>query len=502
MVIRADFPLNDGGMFYATVEDILSNHWRLPATLSYNFQQIPMVYPPLGFYLIALIHYLTNFPLLELFRWVPVAFYSLSVILFYGLSRNLFKNKNLALFSTILFSLVPSSANWMLMGGGITRAMGMSAALGSLLLLMVWLKKKQFAYFYLSSFLFLLTFFSHFQWFLFSLYSISLLLFFYDSKQWLKTGITFFSGPLVVVSLWLLYLTNTHNISTLLHGLGTNNGTRFLLLYHDFTDEMFFPIIKYLGILSLIWTIGKKKWFYAVWFCCIVVLNPRGVGPHLAILFALVIPLFLSDLFSKIQYFIKDVSLPVLSHQINFSFMVPFGVVSALLFIQLTNLSIAYQVRDLESRYISRHEREALAWIKEHTSSQSTFIVLAATPAWYVDGVSEWFPVLAQRQSVLTPQGLEWTNRYKPTVKMYEQVKTCAGIQCVEEKLAQESLSYDYIYLTRSNEPYFSQSLDQIYSSLHGNPRYHPIYEKNLISIWMMSPDPDSKLLPTISENK
>src|SRR5881394_2051695 len=39
-----DFPLNDGGMFYATIEDLRHAGYVLPHTLSYNFANIPFAY--------------------------------------------------------------------------------------------------------------------------------------------------------------------------------------------------------------------------------------------------------------------------------------------------------------------------------------------------------------------------------------------------------------------------------------------------------------------------
>ena len=49
-VLTADFPLNDGGLFYAMTRDLQHANFLLPATTSYNGLGIPFAYPPLGFY--------------------------------------------------------------------------------------------------------------------------------------------------------------------------------------------------------------------------------------------------------------------------------------------------------------------------------------------------------------------------------------------------------------------------------------------------------------------
>src|SRR5512143_1715660 len=59
-VLMAKFPINDGGMFYTMVQDLIANHFRLPAYTTYNLSSIPYLYPPLGFYLIAVLHTITG----------------------------------------------------------------------------------------------------------------------------------------------------------------------------------------------------------------------------------------------------------------------------------------------------------------------------------------------------------------------------------------------------------------------------------------------------------
>ncbi|MDP1780012.1 MAG: hypothetical protein Q8K73_07045, partial [Anaerolineales bacterium] len=60
------FPLNDGGMFYTMIRDLKANHYILPQLTTYNFADIPFAYPPLGFYIAALLS--TLLPVSEL--WV------------------------------------------------------------------------------------------------------------------------------------------------------------------------------------------------------------------------------------------------------------------------------------------------------------------------------------------------------------------------------------------------------------------------------------------------
>jgi hypothetical protein len=53
-------------------------------------------------------------------------------------------------------------------------------------------------------------------------------------------------------------------------------------------------------------------------------------------------------------------------------------------------------------------ERDAMRWVAENTPEASVFLVLSPKFSWEEDYVAEWFPALALRKSVLTPQGSEW----------------------------------------------------------------------------------------------
>ena len=66
IVATGPFPINDGGLFYAFVSDLLANGMRLPDFSSYNMAGIPLVYPPLAFYVTAALHLASGIPILEL----------------------------------------------------------------------------------------------------------------------------------------------------------------------------------------------------------------------------------------------------------------------------------------------------------------------------------------------------------------------------------------------------------------------------------------------------
>src|SRR5215210_4279864 len=128
-VLSQDFPLNDGGLFYAMARDLQAAHYHLPAFTSYNDAKIPFGYSPLGFYLAAALDDLTPLSLMDAFRWLPLVTSCLIVVAFAALARTLLASRAAVAAAVVAFALVPRSFIWMLMGGGLTRSLGFLFAL-------------------------------------------------------------------------------------------------------------------------------------------------------------------------------------------------------------------------------------------------------------------------------------------------------------------------------------------------------------------------------------
>ena len=63
IVLESDFPLNDGGLFYTMIKDLIANNYHLPFSTTYNQINLPYVYPPLMFYFSGFLAELTSWNL-------------------------------------------------------------------------------------------------------------------------------------------------------------------------------------------------------------------------------------------------------------------------------------------------------------------------------------------------------------------------------------------------------------------------------------------------------
>ncbi len=118
------FPLNDGGMFYAMVEDLRAAGYALPAETSYNGGDIPYVYPPFSFYVAAVLVDLGGWSLIDVFRFLPLIVSTLTIVAFYPLARAVLGDREWAAVATLFFALAPRAFDWEIAGGGLTRSFG------------------------------------------------------------------------------------------------------------------------------------------------------------------------------------------------------------------------------------------------------------------------------------------------------------------------------------------------------------------------------------------
>ena len=96
-------------------------------------------------------------------------------------------------------------------------------------------------------------------------------------------------------------------------------------------------------------------------------------------------------------------------------------------------------------------DRQAMNWVQANTPGDAGFLVVT-NETWSGDRTSEWFPVLAQRQSVATVQGAEWRRgAFGEKVRAYEEVQRCADSDaaCIERWRGQHGSRFTYVYLPK-----------------------------------------------------
>jgi hypothetical protein len=486
----APFPLNDGGLFYKMILDLQENHFVLPMFTSYNHADIPFAYPPLAFYLYAVISEIFNISLLKLMQFGPAIISALSIPAFFLLAQQLMDTKPQVLFSVLIFSLVPRAFDWLIMGGGITRSLGLLFALLAIrqsILLFSSTTTKNFLLMILWNGLVLLT---HPEAAIHTCIAIVLIYFWKDRTiSGLKHAAIIAACVLLLSAPWWITVLMRHGGAPFMAVLSSadqdsdNLIARILILFRfDFTDEPFLTLTSVLGLIGLFGSIAAKKYFLPSWLLLIQLIEPRGGSLYLMIPismlagFALdraVLPLLQTTMESTQRY----AALRINPHRAFIGFLFLYGLLSA--------STVASKIS--QQLTLTKSDLAALAWVRENTPDNGSFVVITQGIPLN-DATSEWFPALTERKSIATLFGYEWlvNGGFGKRIQSYEELQKCAdlGEDCLEEWIDSNGQEAEYIYLRNKPE----SALSVLWEDLKSSPKYQILYEESNICIYQVAP--------------
>ena len=492
-VLSQDFPLNDGGLFYAMARDLQASGYRLPAVTSYNGSDIPFGYSPLGFYLAALLDQLTPMSLAGAFRWLPLVATLLVVVVFTGLARALLANRAAVVAAVVAFAVVPRSFLWLLMGGGLTRSLGLLFALATLYLLFRFYTRREWRLVPAAGLAAGLTLLSHLGTAPFAAFSAALLLLAYGRHRTAVLGSMVAAAVALVVSApWWATVLAEHGPGPFLAASATG-GSIFgsidlrqaagtLSAFGLGTGEPVLGLVAMLAVLGFFFSLAARDWLLPAWWIAIVVLDARqgatfstipvsllaGVAVVHVLLPALRRAWHLSRVTSTLR---RSPGRAGWSPAVVLGLFVLFGAGTALL--RLPGLRGG--LPDLAG--LSAGERAALSWVARETPPAARVLVVGGT-SWEIDRHSEWLPVLGQRHSVATVQGWEWlpAGEFIRKKREYNDVQACAwwSTECLENWARATGENFDYVYVPKRPG---QECCGQLRLSLIRDPGYRLRYD-------------------------
>ncbi len=425
--LRSDFPLNDGGLFYQMTQDLLDHRFVLPVFTTYNNTSIPFSYPPLAFYVMAFIKDVFGIGIITQLQFLPALISTLTIPAFYFLSRSVTGSKVISTIASYAYALLPASFVWLIMGGGITRSLGLLFAILALIAVLAMCREPRLSYLLLSIAFCSLTVLSHpeIAWFLF-LSSILVVIFYGMHKKSILYAFLTAIGVLLLTSPWWITILHRFGFSQFLDAFRTAGSINLSLFVLNFSAELFASIILVLAFIGIFSDIARRKFFVVCWLLLITIFLPRS-GITLATIpiamlygsgFTFVLIPGLLSYTGKISDEFLSIS-ALLKERIS---KIAFGVIVLLAFISALLIPI---IGSSMVNALSPYDRQAMEWIAHNTPVDAKFVVLTGGE-WYSDYVSEWFPALAQRNSVATVQGSEWMadNEFSHTIDRYQQLQS------------------------------------------------------------------------------
>ncbi len=473
--MNAGGPVNDGGLFLQMTHDLQSNHFVLPAVTLYNDADIPFAYPPIGFIITGLIQSLTKIPLITLFTYLPAVFSSIAILAFYFLALQITKDDLKASLAALFYAMIPKSFDWLIMGGGVTRAPAVCFSFLTLAFAYRLFTTKEARNIIPTAVFAALLVLTHPEITFQTAFSVFVLaLFFLRNRKSFYHALIVVVFVVVLTSPWWLTVLSRHGLAPFQAALGAHPrdfATSLLYLFQfNLSGEPILAVVAVLGLIGLIRDFRHHDFFLPAWIGLSFLSDPRAAP------FASLTPLILLAV-KGFESTLKGLgeSAPIESGFVSkFSRYVLFGVI-AYLFLSGTIASMQFG----NSLRILREERQALNWIVDNTPTDSRFLVLTGDAA-LSDPLSEWFPALTERVSLVTVQGHEWTpdSPLQENVRAYNRAQLCLK----SDSICLSGWNFDYLYIRKvkpQKEGGVEQQVSLLEASLRESGEYAVVYDSD-----------------------
>jgi len=420
LVAEIDFPLNDGALFLVLIEAVLENGFALPESVVFNGGALPFAYPPLSFYVVALVSRITGIEPLSLVTYLPLLMNLVCIGLFVLFAARLCRSRSALFLAAFMFPLIPRSYEWLIMGGGVSRSVGMLCVLGALLAAARASRTLELRWLVASTCLLAASLASHLEWGITGWVSVTLLLLAARPSR-RSAGVVFVMGcamGVLTVPWWGLVLAS-HGLDPFLAASSTSGfndvGFPTRLVYFDlFTlSGSWLAVVAAIGLIMSLTSGDRRLRTVGLWLFLIYLATPRHAPTVASMPVAILVAVALSEGIERVMAF----AAPVLgeSHSAESTEGSPRRIATLVLHGAICISAVLYIQWELHERedYSTLHaltpaERAGMQWIHDQVEENARFLVVSSATHWEADRASEWFPVLAERRTVNTIQGLEW----------------------------------------------------------------------------------------------
>lgn len=410
---EAGFPVGDGGLFMEMIYAIKANGYLLPEYVNFNKTQIPFAYPPVGFYLALLSSKVFGISLLQSAQIVPVVLNLLTIAVFVLLAAELGIDRVELFLCSGVFSVVLQTYLWTVKGGGLSRSPGFLFTTMALYFFLSHLRRGKRLYLFLSAVAFGLAAASHLEWGLLCMASLIVFVLFFGRYKNVQDfyALAFFAGVAALVTVpWWGVVVSRFGLTPFLNAWNVAEMDASQFFEKFFAGSMFritiFPAKDYLlpvfGLVGFISTLfSRERSLIPVWLLVAYLAAPKN-SPISGLLPAAVLTAIgLRNIDRGARHLFRKINR-------RFSGDVQPGIgIIYFLFVLVFSIPVLFDKPVL--RALTPVERAAMEYIAENTPDDARFIVLTLND-WHSADAAEWFPRLSQRQSLTTPQGLEWVS--------------------------------------------------------------------------------------------
>lgn len=479
-------PLNDGGMFAQIVDELRANALRLPVATNYNFLGIPLAYPPLAFYVAAIIGKITGLSTVAILTWLPLAFNLASVVAFVVLAGRILRSRTAVACAAVLFAILPQTAGWLIMGGGLTRSCGFFFSILAMIAAYDALHRGHRRDIVLTGVYAALAGLAHLEsgavvCLVLPLFGLA----FQPVKEAARRLIPAAMVAGIIALPWVLWIQANVGLDALKNASQTSVGRSPLVSIGDtmlgkvFNDR--FMGLAVLMVPAMAWAFYRRRWLVPVWIFAIMVLVSRSAYTQVVVPAAMLAGEAWTDLGGYLAARRGWTFRPRLSFGIWLVALIGLGLWTA-----IDKYIYGYRMPAIKFDVLAAltpKERAGMEWCRDHTPPEARFLVISdRMDKWHMDMVGEWFPYFAQRHSVLTVQGREWRpNQEFSRWKDYlEDAAEMPQLRQVEAMMTSANIRYDYVYISG---PLYNPRAT-LAGLIARDPGFEVIYDKGPVRIY------------------
>ena len=481
-------PLGDGGMFAQIVDDLRANGLRLPNRTHYNELSLPLSYPPLGFYVTAIVGMLTGLPTLEVQKWMPLLFNLGAVVAFVHLAKRMLEDRRAVWVASILFALLPSTAAWLMMGGGMTRSPGFFFSILAMVAGYDALKKGRARDIARTGLFAGLAGLSHLE--SGTLVCLTLFLFGlrFSPPQLSVRRLLPAAGLAVAVALpWFLWLVANVGFEPLRNASKTG-GAPLLWSVGNIAQGKILVDFPGLGVGLIVWSailLRRRDWFFPAWLAIVVLFVSRSAYTQSTIPGCLMV----GQAWVALTGWLGERRWPALlrpAFSVGLWSVVAVGFTAARA-INLYVFDFPFRAsRSDNLGRVSAAQRAAMEWCRANTPEDARFFVLSERMEhWYHDVTGEWLPYLAQRKAVMTVQGREWRpnrefDRWSKALARAANTERRADLHAMMDEVG---IRYDHVFVSGPLEP----AQKALAHEIACDPTYRLVYDRGGVQVYRAS---------------
>ena len=454
LYIDMAFPFRGGGLFLEFAKQIIENGYYLPSIIpNYTENGVPFAYPPIPFYLEAILIDVLRIPDFTVVNILPAVAAALTVPAFYWLTVELKFSKIARLIALIIYASMPIAFWELLEGSGLAEAFGTLTIICFLAALVRALNSRKVTNYLLAAVFWALCIASGPGSAFASVPTFLLFVSYIILSNWppdkRKIGLIIFLGlsALILSAPYWLTVVNRYGISFFLEAISGQESSRSVredIVRVLFRFDLFsgWAAFWYLAATAsgFIWTFATGRWDLWVWLL-IMAFIPREGAWLLSIPASLLAGIGIADWIGPTA--IAQAKRNLIGWRYG---VFAFG--ASALIIVIVIYSPFRAIRDLTYVHptVDAGTITATEWANINTPVDAEFIIIASS---FVD---DWIPYLLQRNVLNVYQGTEWQpTEFHRWEKLQAGLGNCTDYECVQAQVCKIMDQCDiYVFADRS----------------------------------------------------